>query len=1015
MAASSSVTESDLASGSTDSPGVLPVAAPSFTSEQYSQILDLLNKVSSVDSSANLAGISHCLSVSKDSPRWILDTGATDHMISDSQSLISPISCATGSRFVYLPNGNLVPVNSVGSYAFDSAHSVTNVLHVPHFKHNLLSVSKLTRDFNCSVTFFPDFCVLQGLFDGKMKGIGKESRGLYLFDSSSLASGLSFPVSSGSHSFNIHSTVCMHSILDNNTSLWHARLGHVPSSKLHHVPFLQSLSFDDKLIHSCTVCPLARQTRQPFSHSVTRSPKPFDLVHLDIWGPYRISTHSGHRYFLTIVDDHSRMTWVYLLKHKSETLLYLKQFIQLVKNQFSASIRYFRSDNGSEFFNSECSSLFTNLGIIHQTSCVHTPQQNGVAERKHRHLLELQTLDSDFLRLSPSPNSPLPLTPASPPATVPSSTLPASTSIPGCSSSPHVPPRRSSRITKPPNWLHDFITSTGSSSSQFSISNHISYSHLPTHTQLFLSSTSSLVEPKSYSEAIQNPAWIKAMEEEISALESNNTWSVVPLPPGKFPIGCKWVYKIKYKASGEVERFKARLVAKGYSQKEGVDYGDTFSPVAKLVTVRAVLALASIFLWPLFQMDVFNAFLQGDLCEEVYMELPAGFCSQEGTVCRLQKSLYGLKQASRQWNLKLTQALVSAGFQQSKFDYSLFTKRQGGKVVLLLIYVDDLVITGNDEFLIKELKGILNQNFKMKDLGELKYFLGLEILRSKDGIFLNQRKYALELIADSGIGGAKSATTPLEQNTKLTAIEYDQGIRQEEKEDSLLQDKTVYQRLIGRLLYLTHTRPDITYAVHYLSQFMQYPKVSHLNAALRVVRYIKNCPGQGILLSSSSSCQLIAFCDSDWASCPMSRKSVTGFCIKLGSSLISWKAKKQNTVARSSAEAEYRSMAATASEIVWLNGLLEELGANLIKPSKLFCDSKAALQIAANPVFHERTKHIEIDCHFIREKIQEGLIQTEHVASEEQLADVLTKALGIKQHGYLVSKLGVKDVFQPPT
>ncbi|KAE8724060.1 hypothetical protein F3Y22_tig00010968pilonHSYRG00140 [Hibiscus syriacus] len=291
------------------------------------------------------------------------------------------------------------------------------------------------------------------------------------------------------------------------------------------------------------------------------------------------------------------------------------------------------------------------------------------------------------------------------------------------------------------------------------------------------------------------------MNEEILALESNNTWSLVPLPSNKTPIGIKWVYRIKYNLNGEVERFKARLVAKGYTQREGVDYVETFSPVAKMVTVRKVLALASIHQWPLFQMDVYNAFLQGDLVEEVYMSLPEGFCSQgETRVCRLQNSLYGLKHVSRQWNLKLTEALLEVEYSQSKFDYSLFTKSQGSKIVIMFIYVDDLLITGNDSVLIEELKGILNRNFKMKDLGELR--------------------------------GARPAVTPLEQNKRLVS------------EDEMLKDKTTTEE-------------------------------NTLGCSFEVVRYIKSSPGQGVLLSAESQSQLQAFCDSDWATFPMTRRSIT--------------------------------------------------------------------------------------------------------------------------------------------
>ncbi|XP_038998774.1 uncharacterized mitochondrial protein AtMg00810-like [Hibiscus syriacus] len=297
--------------------------------------------------------------------------------------------------------------------------------------------------------------------------------------------------------------------------------------------------------------------------------------------------------------------------------------------------------------------------------------------------------------------------------------------------------------------------------------------------------------------------------------------------------------------------------------------------------------------------------------------------------------------------MRLTEALVTTGYVQSKFDYSLFTKRKGTKIVIMLIYVDDLMITGNDAAMIEELKKILHASFRMKDLGELKYFLGFEILRSREEILLNQMKYALELIEEIGLGGAKPVCTPMEQNIKLTTAGYDSSLIKnggKKIDDEVLQgEKEIYQRLIGRLIYLTHTRSDITFVVHHLSQFMQQPKRSHLEAALRVVKYIKKNPSQGILLSSAGQCQLSTFCDADWAACLMTRKLVTGFCVKLRNSLISWKSKKQNIIARSSAEAEYKGMAMVAAEIVWLKGLLVELSVRDLQPAKLYCDSKAAL------------------------------------------------------------------------
>ena len=383
--------------------------------------------------------------------------------------------------------------------------------------------------------------------------------------------------------------------------------------------------------------------------------------------------------------------------------------------------------------------------------------------------------------------SPVPM--SSPPSTSsPSLPQPPVSQTPTAVTSPTIslPSKRSSRATKPPIWLSDYVHSIPSTKlAPHSIHHVIQYSHLSLLIKLFLSTFSNSIEPTSYGEAILDDRWVQSMKQEIDALVLNKTWEIVDLPAGKKPIGCKWVYKIKYNADGSIERFKARLVAKGYTQQEGIDFHDTFSPVAKMVTVRCALSLAAMHNWPVFQMDVFNAFLQGDLHEEVFMVLPQGFGSKGeiSKVCRLKKSLYGLKQASRQWNIKLTTALVESGFQQSKHDYSLFTKKVDQKIVMILVYVDDLIITGNDLQLIKESKIILQKNFKIKDLGELRYFLGIEFLRSSKGILMTQRKYILELILEWGLAGAKPAITPLEQRMKFTISYYDKHLRKQDDND----------------------------------------------------------------------------------------------------------------------------------------------------------------------------------------------------------------------------------------
>jgi len=314
--------------------------------------------------------------------------------------------------------------------------------------------------------------------------------------------------------------------------------------------------------------------------------------------------------------------------------------------------------------------------------------------------------------------------------------------------------------------------------------------------------------------------------------------------------------------------------------------------------------------------------------------------------------------------------------------------------------VDDILITGNNIESIKGLKQFLHTRFRIKDLGDLKFFLGIEIARSKKGIYISQRKYALEIIKDSGYLGAKPVEFPMEECRLSNTGE-------------LLKDPCIYQRLVGRLIYLTITRPDITYSVHILSRFMHEPRQPHMAAALRVVRYLKSAPGQGLLLHSNNSLHLTAFCDSDWAGCPVTRRSTTGYCVFLGKSLISWRTKRQKTVSLSSAEAEYRAMAGTCCELTWLRHLLTDLHMPVSDPVTLHCDNQAALHIAKNPVFHERTRHIEMDCHFIRDKILRGEIATRYVISSQQLADVFTKALGKEKFKQLMCKLGVIDIHSP--
>ncbi|CAL1374490.1 unnamed protein product [Linum trigynum] len=423
-----------------------------------------------------------------------------------------------------------------------------------------------------------------------------------------------------------------------------------------------------------------------------------------------------------------------------------------------------------------------------------------------------------------------------------------------------------------------------------------------------------------------------------------------------------------------------------------------------MTTVRVLLALASINNWYLEQLDVNTAFLHGDLNEEVYMALPPGLQvsdADKNKVCKLTKSLYGLKEASRQWFAKLSATLEELGYKKSNSDYSLFTKHENKNFTALLVYVDDIILTGNCFSEIQKVKQFLDDKFTIKDLGNLKYFLGMEVSRSDSGIHLCQRKYTLDLLSDTGYLASKPATTPSVPGTHLSS------------NDGELLDSAAhssYRTLIGRLQYLCNTRPDICYTVNQLSQYIDFPRTSHEQATHRLLRYLKTNPAKGLFFPSNSNIKLTAFSNSDWAGCPDTRRSVTSFCVFLGSSLISWRSKKQQTVSRSSAEAEYRALADTSQELQWMTSLFQQLPVQPQQPYFIYCDSLLAVKMTENPVQHERTKHIEVDCHFTRDQVLANKLKVQHVSTTLQLADPFTKALPVHTFVDLISKLNMKSI-----
>jgi hypothetical protein len=431
------------------------------------------------------------------------------------------------------------------------------------------------------------------------------------------------------------------------------------------------------------------------------------------------------------------------------------------------------------------------------------------------------------------------------------------------------------------------------------------------------------------------------MTDESEALKTNRTWDLIPRPPDINLISSKWIFRHKLNPDGSLARYKARWVLRGFTQRPGT------------------------------------------LSETVYCVQPSGFIDPHfpDHVCRLKKSLYGLKQAPRAWFGRFAAHLLSLGFTEAKTDASLFIFHRGTDIVYLLLYVDDIVLTASSDGLLRRTIDALQQEFSMKDLGPLHHFLGLSVTRQHGSMHLSQRHYVLEILERAGMSDCKPCSTPIDTHSKLSA------------NGDPVDDATDYRSIAGALQYLTFTRPDIAYAVQQVCLFMHDPRMPHLALIKRILRYLRGTLDHGLLLHRTDPSALVVYTDADWAGCPDTRKSTSGYGVFLGDNLISWSSKRQQTVSRSSAEAEYRAVANGVAEVSWLRQLLLELHSPLTRATVVYCDNISAVYLSTNPVQHQRTKHVEIDLHFVRERVALGHVRVFHVPTSSQYADIFTKGL----------------------
>ena len=1082
---------------------------------------DNVHYVESRDTSSreNLTFVASAFSCITDKNQWIIDSGASQHMCNNRSHYVS-YELLSEPSLVVIGDGKTIEAKGVGSVSLKLSLPngkyndclVNNVLYVPNLSCNLLSVGKLGEKGKV-VSFGERTCEIRDSND-ELLALGNKTGKLYYL-SLQLNSKLDHVNNSDSISLNVVDS-------SNDTNLWHRRFCHLGYDNMMKLTSKNLVTGIDCIFSKnngiCSSCCDGKNHRLPFptftSQSIQR--KPLELVHSDICGRITPSSLGGANYFLTFIDDATKFSWVYFIKCKSECFDKFKEWKLLVENQFNSRVKILRTDNGGEY----CSNVFQNFlissGIKHEKTIPYTPEQNSVAERLNRTLIEsVRCMLSDsslpkafwaealatsvYVKNRSPANSLKDLTPYE--ALFGLKPCVKHFKIFGCICFSHIPKIQRQKLdfkskkcifvgysseskayrvfdvenrktilcrdvifdenniasyeksdlsdvsrTVDVNSIFDIndkfeknnsdvntsindnmpsvnpcvlplvdtINLDGSHNDEHDDRNddHINDGHIRRSSRVrksvnrygdwvYLSNCSS--DPTNVKEALDSHdscLWQEAMNKEIHSINENKVWTLAKLPSDVKPINCKWVFKRKIAGDGSLSTYKARLVAQGYTQKLGINYDETFAPVVRFESVRSILSLAVNNNFKLHQMDVSCAFLNGELNEEIYLSQPPNFVvkGKENYYLKLNKSLYGLKQSPRCWNSALDNFLKDIGFIRSSSDSCIYVRAIDDDLCIIAVYVDDIIIACKLDSIINDVKSSLSNRFQMKDLGVLRYFLGVNIEQdlSKGTIFVHQSTFVKNLLNKFEFQNAKPVKTPIDISSKSST-----------SNDNLC-DKVKYQSLVGSLLYLsTKTRPDIAFAVSNAARYCSSPTEFNLMRIKRILRYLNGTIDYGILYTNKCNFECVGYSDSDWAGDVKDRKSTSGYCFIMNGGLISWKSCKQTCVSLSTAEAEYVALAACTQEAVWLIKLLKDLNLNINLPMLINEDNQSAIAIAKNPKDHPKTKHIAIKYHFVRDKIVTNEICLKYCATDAMIADIFTKGLSSEKFIKLRSLCGM--------
>ena len=491
----------------------------------------------------------------------------------------------------------------------------------------------------------------------------------------------------------------------------------------------------------------------------------------------------------------------------------------------------------------------------------------------------------------------------------------------------------------------------------------------------------------------------------------NLVWTLVDIIPGQRTVGCKWIFRKKTDMDGKAHTYKARLVAKGYTQTQGIDYDETFSPVAKIKSIRIMLAIAAFHDYEIWQMDVKTAFLNGKLSEDVYMAQPEGFenAKHPKRVCKLEKAIYGLKQASRSWNLCFHEKVKEFGFSRSEDESCVYIKVNGSVVVFLVLYVDDILLIGNDVPTLQSVKDWLGKCFAMKDLGDASYILGIRIYRdrSKRLLGLSQDTYLDKILKRFKMENSKKGNLPLHHGIKISKDLCPKSATELEK-----MSRVPYASAIGSIMYaMTCTRPDVSFALSMVSRHQQNPGEGHWTAVKNILKYLRNTKDRFLVYGGEKELKVTGYCDVSWQTDKDDSRSQSGWVYLLNGGAVIWKSTKQDTVADSTCESEYIASCEASKETIWMKNFIGDLGVvpTIQDPIEIFCDNESAVALTKEPKDHGKSKHIERKYHFVRSKVEEGHVIVKHIRSEDNPADPFTKALAKSRHDEHARFIGLRD------